>query len=465
MADQEDEDLKLAIALSLQEREGHSGLLDTQSNVMDGRSATTDQLLEKSAENHQTLAGPISGLLGLDRAAMERERLERKRKAAGLSQSSSPPPDTKKARVDVPSAPVSFPDGAVRKTWVKGFAREDDIKIEEVLQRDDLQLAVLSSFQWDIEWLLQKIDLKKSKVILVMEAKDEATKAQYRKETAGVQNLRLCFPPMLGVASHMHSKLMLLSHPTYLRIAVPSANLVRYDWGETGHMENSLFVLDLPRLANSRRTEPQDLPPFGQDLTYFCKAIGLPDEVVKSMLSFDFSKTKDYAFVHSIGGPHEGAEESWRRTGYCGLGRAVSQLGLSHQACPLRIDFVASSIGSLNSDFLSALYLAAQGDDGTAELVKRTPSAAKHLSRARKLPASKEAITNRFTIYFPSNETVDNSRGGPMGAGTVCFQESWFSSARFPQRRLRDCLSTREGLLMHNKVSSVSTHWLAAIMV
>jgi hypothetical protein len=37
----------------------------------------------------------------------------------------------------------------------------------------------------------------------------------------------------------MHSKLMLLSHPSYLRIAVPSANLVPYDWGEAGGvMEN-----------------------------------------------------------------------------------------------------------------------------------------------------------------------------------------------------------------------------------
>lgn len=36
----------------------------------------------------------------------------------------------------------------------------------------------------------------------------------------------------------MHSKLMLLSHPNHLRIVVPSANLVPYDWGETGVMEN-----------------------------------------------------------------------------------------------------------------------------------------------------------------------------------------------------------------------------------
>jgi hypothetical protein len=36
----------------------------------------------------------------------------------------------------------------------------------------------------------------------------------------------------------MHSKLQLLKYPGYLRVVVPTANLVPYDWGETGVMEN-----------------------------------------------------------------------------------------------------------------------------------------------------------------------------------------------------------------------------------
>ena len=36
----------------------------------------------------------------------------------------------------------------------------------------------------------------------------------------------------------MHSKLQLLKYKDHLRIVVPSANLVPYDWGETGVMEN-----------------------------------------------------------------------------------------------------------------------------------------------------------------------------------------------------------------------------------
>lgn len=42
------------------------------------------------------------------------------------------------------------------------------------------------------------------------------------------------------------------------------------------------------------------------------------------------------------GGSHAG--ESWRRTGYCGLGAAVQALGLQHNG-PVEIDFVVSNTG------------------------------------------------------------------------------------------------------------------------
>lgn len=36
----------------------------------------------------------------------------------------------------------------------------------------------------------------------------------------------------------MHSKLQLLKFPDYMRVVVPTGNLVPYDWGESGIMEN-----------------------------------------------------------------------------------------------------------------------------------------------------------------------------------------------------------------------------------
>jgi hypothetical protein len=53
-----------------------------------------------------------------------------------------------------------------------------------------------------------------------------------------MRNFRLCFPPMEPQVFCMHSKLLLMFHPGYLRIAVPSANLTPTDWGEDRLMEN-----------------------------------------------------------------------------------------------------------------------------------------------------------------------------------------------------------------------------------
>lgn len=61
-----------------------------------------------------------------------------------------------------------------------------------------------------------------------------------------MKNLKLCFPPMEAQVNCMHSKLMLLFHQDRLRIVVPSANLVPYDWGESGGvMENVSLCLQI----------------------------------------------------------------------------------------------------------------------------------------------------------------------------------------------------------------------------
>jgi hypothetical protein len=138
---------------------------------------------------------------------------------------------------------IQFPDGAIKKTWAFGYPRADDIKIEEVLQKEDLELAVLSSFQWSEDWVFSKLK-STTKVILVVQAKDEAQKATIRRNVP--PNTSICFPSMAGQINCMHSKLQLLSHPTHLRIVVPTANLVPYDWGESGGVMENVSLRSMP---------------------------------------------------------------------------------------------------------------------------------------------------------------------------------------------------------------------------
>jgi hypothetical protein len=103
------------------------------------------------------------GLAGLDRAAMERERLARAHKA-GLRQEPPEPPSKRQKTTHVSGEPSSradderavetsnrnlqFPDGTIKWTWAKGFPKETrTITIEEVLQKDTLKAALLSGFQ------------------------------------------------------------------------------------------------------------------------------------------------------------------------------------------------------------------------------------------------------------------------------------------------------------------------------
>ncbi|KAJ5980061.1 hypothetical protein N7481_007359 [Penicillium waksmanii] len=358
-------------------------------------------------------------------------------------------------------AGIQWPSGIVKKTRLANSPRKhDDISIEEVLQKDDLELAVLSSFLWDMEWILGKLNTKETRILLVVHAANEERPA-YEADAATVPNLRFCFPSLDGQINIMHSKLMLLFHSEYLRIVVPTANLIQVDWGAHSVMENTVFIIDLPLKAkttgaksSSGDTNDETYTQFYNDLVIFLKASSYPQGVIEKVAKFDFTKTARYAFVHSIGGSH--TAETWRWTGYTGLGRAVSNLGLRTQS-PVNVDFITSSLGALNEDLLRGIYLACKGDDGSTDYqFRNTKPAAKATSPLR---GPCEEWQDRFRVYFPSQETVKavaraaGRRPQDIG-GTVCFGSKYWNSPKLPKRVLKDCQSQRD-VLMHNKIAFV----------
>ncbi|KAJ5203938.1 tyrosyl-DNA phosphodiesterase-domain-containing protein [Penicillium cinerascens] len=530
-AAEEDEELRLAIAMSM-EGLNHHGDPESPTLAENATQKSTEKPTEKPTGNPQQ----PQGVLGMDRKHMEQERLARqaKRKAGdsfskniGLekdqanesaslihqpppklrktnpirsSESGDPSPFSRSSSRAVPgpdicdrpdtnhpgckAKPVArpvpqFPLGAVKKTSISNAPRSnDDITIEEVLQRGDLELAVLSSFLWDMEWLFTKMDTVSTRFILMMHAKEKRMvsedpvplhnmlwprdsdipphfkQIQYQEETASMTNLRLCFPPMDGNINCMHSKLMLLFHPGYLRIAIPTANLTATDWGENNLMENTVFLIDLPKKGTQPGFCEDSKTPFYEELVYFLKATTLNEKIIQKMDNFDFSKTARYAFVHTIGGPHND-ESAWRRTGYPGLGRAVTNLGLRTTA-PVNLEYVTSSIGSLNDNFVRAIHYACKGDDGLTEYILRNdknPFMAQTDDPNRSLMLKAPAEwKKRLRVYFPSDLTVRAAHSHPEEtAGTICFQKKWYNDNHFPRDILRDCESER-GVLMHNKL-------------
>lgn len=269
--DEEDEDevaLRRAIAMSLGEM------------PREGDDTGPSEKAETASSPHPDAAVSSMVALGLDRKKMEEERLARLRKRKAepdahgsatrrprtMSSASDQSSGAVQARLQQQapslnsnshggskaSVALSYPKGAVLRTWARGLSRDGDIKIEEVFQKNDLELALLSSFQWDEEWLMSKLDMRKTKVLLVAYAANDEmvcslqtepdNQADRPKQKDQMRNhaphaLRFVFPPTQSFGS-MHSKLQLLKYSKYLRIVVPTGNLVPYDWGETGTMEN-----------------------------------------------------------------------------------------------------------------------------------------------------------------------------------------------------------------------------------
>jgi hypothetical protein len=147
-----------------------------------------------------------------------------------------------------------------------------------------------------------------------------------------------------------------------------------------------VFLIDLPKLPKGNPTEGTESP-FLEDLSYFLTAQGVDAAMVQSLRSYDFSETARYAFVHSMyvafrlcllftfdfdfesefsvfylhcrlylltdenrSGSH--MDESWKRTGYSGLGRAVKDMGWASND-PIQVDYIVSLTSRLCFDRLS----------------------------------------------------------------------------------------------------------------
>jgi hypothetical protein len=114
------------------------------------------------------------------------------------------------------------------------------------------------------------------------------------------------------------------------------------------------------------------------------------------------------------------------------LAKAVHDLGLDDVKA-IELEYASASLGAINDNFLRRLYLAAQGEAFTTE-------------------SAATDVRKHIRIYFPTDETVNKSAGGPDCAGIIVLSSQFYNAATFPKECLRDYDSTRRGMLSHNKL-------------
>lgn len=270
-----------------QREQGDESIIDDTQNT-EGKLPTYVELSDTASEEDETaseedepvapqkttIAPPVQnsvGLAGLNRAQMEKERLERA-KRQGLQATSEPPakrmrteainePDTSFTRELQPrdtneststssvthsGSSLQFPDGTIKWTYVIGYPRESHhITIEEVLRKDTLKTAVLSGFQVpplvvtllteiDPPWLLKKLNLANTAIVIVAHSDSPETVNISVTASANSQSERpdkdskvqVVYPKLKSFGAFgvgcMHSKLQLLFHADYLRVVIPT---------------------------------------------------------------------------------------------------------------------------------------------------------------------------------------------------------------------------------------------------
>lgn len=372
------------------------------------------------------------------------DSLQRKRKASpaleGCIKTQSPPqPNISQIAQSLPTslpvgscAPGAFPKSTVKKTWAFGYDRADDIKIEEVLQKQFLQQVVLCAFTMDFDWIAAKLDLARNQWLPLVaishwEDKNLESLVPHRVMTGPEE-----------VSNIMHAKFMILFYPGWIRLVIMTANLRGWDWGEQGGIvENTVFLIDLPLCTSYH--DPDELlrmpTKFQNDFTEFVSMMRTPPHVIEKLDAYDWSATKDLIFVHS-----EGRNTRGRRmasVGISGLGAKLQAAGFSYNG-DIQVDYAASTVGVLTTDLLAEMYSAFQG---------------KEVSADKKSKAEIDQVKENVRIYYPSTSTVLASKGGRNAAKTFgWYPKNLFGASNFIKGMAHDYKSVRKGCLSHNKL-------------
>ncbi|CAH7687861.1 expressed protein [Phakopsora pachyrhizi] len=159
----------------------------------------------------------------------------------------------------------------------------------------------------------------------------------------------------------------------------------------------------------------------------------VPDVFINSLSKFDFSSATA-RIVMSIPGSHPISSCQY---GKLGLSKQLTSIGLrsgqTNNNRSLRLECQGSSIGNYTNSWLNDFYRCASGYPPTSNDLSKRP-----------LPDIK--------VVYPTLQTVKSSKGGIEGGGTLfCNRSTWIKPG-FPTEIFYDCLSKRDGVLMHVKM-------------
>ncbi|KAJ1655791.1 hypothetical protein IWQ61_004528 [Dispira simplex] len=338
-----------------------------------------------------------------------------------------------------------------RKNYLPGYPDTNCVRLEDLIAKEGLQRAVLTSFVVDMDWLLAKLP-KDIPVCLVKHwnVKQDEQPGSHRYS----DKVLIVHPPL---SSHgygcFHAKLSLLYYPTFIRVIISSANYIAYDWEV---LENMVFCQDFPMIPASEIQPPSLTSPlptrsrsrnqkqssvslhrteFGVALEKFLKHCHVPLKVKTTLKAYDFSLATVH-IVMSVPGYH--SPNVWYNFGQARLADIIHKHRNSADARdPPFVEYVMSSIGRIAGSWLDNFYRATCG-------IKYTSP--------DKLTLEKALVKERFGIGFPSLQTVKDSVYGISNGSSFFLTDSNFKHLGTFSECFRDAIALRPGRLLHTKL-------------
>lgn len=265
------------------------------------------------------------------------------------------------------------------------------VSLDALIDRPNLQKSIVSSFAHDDEWFMPKL---KGPVVVLRHRPPDIP-----RELDAVQsgNALYVFPAMVGAAGSMHVKLLLLFYDHKIRVIIPSANLIQFDWEE---MENVLYYQDFPR--GNADCE------FKSILKESLTNMKVPIVSLNALDEFDFTAALG-RLVYSRPG-------TFSDIGLQRLSKVVLEMHIP-PSMPIRC--ITSSLGKTDG-WIQQMHSACRG--GSDE-------------------------PGDIMVYFPSRDTVLTSRLGKENSSSL-----FYDARKYPCGCLYDLESVNAGELMHAKI-------------
>ncbi|GAA6000898.1 hypothetical protein JCM10207_004710 [Rhodosporidiobolus poonsookiae] len=347
-----------------------------------------------------------------------------------------------------------FWSGAIKRVACKYHPDPTSFAFGELIgPSSTLQLAIVGAFCLDPAWVVPHFPEDTPLLLL--------TPGKPNDPTFSVCDLKSktfrAIPDnkINGQHGNMHTKVMVYYHPTFVRIVIPTANAVPYDWST---IDNAFYVHDFP--LQSRPLSPSEDPSplnnpthteFSRRFFAILQNLNVPKRFLVNSRAYDFSSSSDIRLVWSTQGRYEFRDErEVRKSGGLGsLARGVESFNFAPGG-RWEIEVTGSSIGKYTTKWLCQFYAACLGIEPISYFTRR----GKELPPANVVPTQPERgpIKLPLKIVFPTEDELVNSYMGPEHGGTLFCPTSSWNTSTFPRHLFHRGQSKRDRVPAHTKI-------------